>query len=117
MKTINVKPIEEINLQFTDGTAYTCSFNMLAMAYMQEEVTKLPYESYDKIPTNVMLPIIIYCGIKANHEDFTYEEAVELTKMLSLEHYKTIIGTYKNSMIPSDEKSEKKTRTSSSVKK
>lgn len=115
MKTINVKPIEEIEIQFADGKSFICSFNMLAMAYMQEELTKLDM-NYNDIPNNVMVPLLLYAGIKSNHDEFTMAEARELVKSLSLEYYKTIIGAYRNSLVASKD-DEKKTRNQSRARK
>ena len=36
MKTINVLPVEELEIKFKDGKTYKASFNMLAVGYMQQ---------------------------------------------------------------------------------
>lgn len=98
MKSINVKPIEEIEFNFPSGEKYLCSFNMKAMAYMQESISTLDGR-LDEISTNHLVALMLYSGIKANDESFTIEDANALSMSLDPSCYGEIIESYENSML------------------
>jgi len=102
MKTINVAPINEIEIKLTDKT-YICSFNMLSMAYMQEELVKLDID-WEKLTQSNICQLVVYGGIKANHEEFTYEEAGVLVRALGPSDYGEIINLYQSSIMNSLDK-------------
>lgn len=102
MKTINVAPINEIEIKLTDKT-YICSFNMLSMAYMQEELVKLDID-WEKLTQSNICQLVVYGGIKANHEEFTYEEAGVLVRALGPSDYGEIINLYQSSIMSSLDK-------------
>ena len=74
MKKICVQPANEIEILFNDR-AYTATFNMEAVMYMQEELGKSGLEN---ISYQHFAAITLYSGIKVNHKDFEMEEAVAL---------------------------------------
>mgnify|MGYP007032359727 CR=1 FL=1 len=102
MKTISVAPINEIEIKLTDKT-YICSFNMLSMAYMQEELVKLDID-WEKLTQSNICQLVVYGGIKANHEEFTYEEAGFLVRALGPSNYNEIISLYQSSIMNSLDK-------------
>lgn len=102
MKTISVAPINEIEIKLTDKT-YICSFNMLSMAYMQEELVKLDID-WEKLTQSNICQLVVYGGIKANHEEFTYEEAGCLVRALGPSNYNEIINLYQSSIMNSLDK-------------
>lgn len=97
MKTINVAPIDEIEIKLKDKT-YICSFNMLAMAYMQEELVKLDIE-WTKITQSTICQMVLYGGIKANHEEFTLADAGVLVRALGPSSFNDIMSIYRNSIL------------------
>ena len=97
MKTINVAPIDEIEIKLKDKT-YICSFNMLSMAYMQEKLVELDID-WTEIKQSTICQLVVYGGIKANHEEFTYEEAGILVRALGPSDFNDIIGIYQSSII------------------
>lgn len=104
MKTIKVKPVESICIEFTDRK-YICSFNMLSTAYVQEELNKLDCR-IDEVAPAQMASIVLYAGIKSNHEEFTIEEARALVIKMDPSCYGEILGSYSDAMFESmsDEK-------------
>lgn len=100
MKTINVKPIEEIEFNFPSGEKYICSFNMRAMGYMQEAITTLDGR-LDEISTNHLVAMMLYAGIKANDENFTQEQANALAMSMDPSCYAEIIESYENAFMGS----------------
>lgn len=103
MKTIKVKPIEEIEFVLNDKT-YLCSFNMLSMAYMQEAITTLDCR-LDELSTAHLVSLMLYAGIKANDGDFTQEEANALAMQLDPGCFNDIISSYEEAVTGSmDEK-------------
>ena len=99
MKTIKVKPVESICIELTDKK-YICTFNMMSMALMQEEIVKCEGRMDDLSPAH-MASLILYCGIKPNDETFTLEEAVALTMNMGPSHYTDIIKLYNESIFDS----------------
>ncbi len=99
MKTINVKPVEDISIRLKDKT-YTCSFNMLTMAYLQEEIVKIK-ETISEVSPAHTAALILYAGIKTNEPDFTVEEANALALNMSPAHYAEIMGHFNESMLTS----------------
>ena len=97
MKTINVAPIDEIEIKLKDKP-YICSFNMLAMAYMQEELVKLDIE-WTKITQSTICQMVLYGGIKANHEEFTFADAGVLVRALGPSSFNDIMNIYQNSIL------------------
>lgn len=103
---INVKPCKTITFALKDRE-YRCTFNMLAMAYMQEELSKIDKPLTEVSPAR-MASIILYSGIKANHEDFTMDEAVALAMNLGPAVYGDMIAEYNDAMIKSMDKEKAK---------
>lgn len=96
MKSINVAPLDEIEIKLKDKT-YICSFNMLSMAYIQEELVKLDCDWTEITPAK-MCQLVLYGGIKGNDEEFTFEEAGELARLLGPANYNEIVSMYSNSI-------------------
>lgn len=99
MKTINVKPVEDISIRLKDRT-YTCSFNMLTMAYLQEEIVKIKGTINEVSPAHTAA-LVLYAGIKTNEPDFTIEEANALALQMGPAHYEEIMGHFNESMLTS----------------
>ena len=98
MVTINVKPVEEILIKLKDKE-YVCSFNMLAMANMQEALgTLVDGENLANISPAHMCAFVLYSGIKANNEDFTMDEAKALSMQIGPGAYGEIIGLFNDSV-------------------
>lgn len=97
MKTIKVKPIEEIEFVLNDKKIL-CSFNMLAMAHMQEAITSLDCR-LDEISTARLVGMMLYAGIKANDDSFTMEEANALAMQLDPGSYREIISSYEKAVV------------------
>lgn len=102
MKTIKVKPIDPIRIQLNDKT-YTCTFSMMGMAYMQEELGKLPCKLNEISPAR-MTALILYSGIRPNEPEFTIEEANALAVQMGPSHYSDIIGAYNEAIYGSMDK-------------
>lgn len=96
MKTIKVKPIEEIEFVFNDKKVM-CSFNMLAMAHMQEAISKLDCR-LDELSTERLISLMLYSGIKAKDDTFTIEEANALAMQLDPGCYVEIIDSYEKAV-------------------
>lgn len=92
MKRIKVAPVEEIAIELTDKT-YVCSFNMLAMAYMQEEIVKLDC-NFDEVPPARTAAMILYAGIKSKDPSFTMDEANALVVQMGAGNYGDILGSF-----------------------
>lgn len=97
MKTIKVAPLDEIEIQLKDKKLI-CSFNMLSMAYIQEELVRLDCD-WTEISQAIMCQLVLYGGIKSNEEDFTYEEAGQLVRVMGPSSYNEIISMYSNSIM------------------
>ena len=108
MKTIHVKPVPEIAIKLKDKT-YKCTFNMLAMANMQEAFGTLEKEEgIDTISPAHMCAFVLYAGIKANDDDFTMDEAKALAMAIGPGSYGEIIGMFNEAVMDSiDDKTEK----------
>lgn len=103
MKTIKVKPIDPIQIQLNDKE-YICTFSMLGMAYMQEELGKLEGKLNEISPAR-MTALILYSGIKPNEPEFTIEEANALAVQMGPSHYSDIIGAYNEAIYDSMDQS------------
>lgn len=107
MKTINVKPVESIKIQLNDKT-YICSFNMLSMAYIQECFQELGDMKLGEVSPARMASILLYCGIRANDDEITQDEARALAMQMGPANYGDIIGMFNSSMMDSmDDKDSK----------
>lgn len=105
MVTINVKPVPEIKIKLKDRE-YICSFNMIAMANMQEALGTLEGdENLANISPAHMCAFVLYSGIKANNENFTMEEAKALAMQIGPGSYGEIIGMFNEAV--SDSMNEK----------
>lgn len=105
MVTINVKPVPEILIKFKDRS-YVCTFNMIAMANMQEAIGTIEDgESLDAISPAHMCAFVLYSGIKANNEEFTMDEAKALAMQIGPGSYGEIIGMFNEAV--SDSMNEK----------
>lgn len=103
MKTIQVKPVEQIKIELED-TFYVCAFNMLAMAHIQEEIGKLDCKISEVSPAR-MCAILLYGGIRQGNDSFTMEEAEALAIQMGPGNYGTIMEIYNDSLMDSmDEK-------------
>lgn len=74
-KVLQVKEANELELCFTDKTL-TARFDMRAVSIMQDELRKI--REIRRMPFERIAAIILYSGIKVNHEEFTMDEAVAL---------------------------------------
>lgn len=99
MRTINVKPVESILIKLKDKD-FVCTFNMLAMAHMQEAINKLDCR-LDEIAPAHMTALVLYSGIKVNEPDFTMEEANALAMQMDVSCYGEIMGAYNEVMFDS----------------
>lgn len=105
MVTINVKPVPQILIKFKDRE-YVCTFNMVAMANMQEAMGTLEGdENLTSISPAHMCAFVLYSGIKANDETFTLEEAKALSMQIGPGSYGEIIGMFNEAV--SDSMNEK----------
>lgn len=99
MKTINVKPVEDIEIRLKDK-AYVCSFNMLTMAYLQEEIVKVKGKISEVSPAHTAA-LVLYAGIKTNNPDFTVEEAYALALQMGPAHYEDIMANFNEAVFTS----------------
>ena len=82
MVTVNVKPVPEVLIKLTDRK-YKCSFNMIAMANIQEALGTLEGEEHiTNISPAHMCAFVLYAGIKANEDSFTMDEAKALAMQM-----------------------------------
>lgn len=101
MVTINVKPVPEILIKLKDKD-YMCSFNMLAMANMQEALGSFEGdENLANISPAHMCALVLYSGIKANDETFTMNEAKALAMQIGPASYGEIIGMFNEAVTDS----------------
>ena len=96
MKTIKVTPVDEIKIQLKDKDLI-CSFNMLSMAYIQDELVKLDCD-WTELSAAKMAELVLYGGIKSNDEDFTREEAAQLVRAIGPGNYSEIMSLYTESI-------------------
>lgn len=105
MVTVNVKPVPEVLIKLTDRK-YKCSFNMIAMANIQEALGTLEGEEHiTNISPAHMCALVLYAGIKANEDSFTMDEAKALTMQMGPGSYGEIIGMFNDAV--SDSMNEK----------
>lgn len=97
MKTIKVAPIDEIKIELKDK-AYICSFNMISMSYIQEELARMNCDWTEITPAK-MCQLVLYGGIKSNDDSFTFEEAGQLTRLLGPGSYTEITSMYTDSIM------------------
>lgn len=93
-KKISILPASELDLEFTDGTVLKASFNMAAVAYMQEAL----FEYTEKIDMTEFGAIVLYGAIKVNHDEYTIEDAKVLAKGMAPVSLNEIISEYTNSL-------------------
>lgn len=89
-RKITALPAEEIVIEFNDKEL-KATFNMLAVGYMQE---KLMEPGSKKISMVEFGSLVLYGGIKVNHEDFTIEEARALALSIRPSDLNGIIEAY-----------------------
>lgn len=111
MKTIKVKPVETLKIELVDKT-YICYFNMLCIANMQEEMSKLKCKVNQISPAR-MASMILYCGINAGmpEERISKKEANALAMQLDPSAYGDIYNTYFEAVmgsLPEDKQKETK---------
>ena len=105
MITVNVKPVPEVLIKLTDKS-YKCSFNMIAMANIQEALGTLEGEEHiTNISPAHMCALVLYAGIKANDDSFTMPEAKALAMQMGPGSYGEIIGMFNDAV--SDSMNEK----------
>lgn len=98
---INVKPVPKIKIKLKDK-AYICTFNMVAMSYMQEAIGSLEKdENITELSPAHMCAFILYAGIKANDESFTIEEAKALSMQMGIGTYGEVIGLFNKAVADS----------------
>jgi len=107
MKTIRVKPLEDIAIELKDKT-YICSFNMLTMAYLQEEIVKIKGNINEVSPAHTAA-LVLYAGIKTHEPDFTIEEAKALILQMSPSNYTDILGYFNETVFSSMNKEQEMT--------
>ena len=95
MKTINVLPVEELEIKFKDGKTYKASFNMLAVGYMQQALLS---KNVEEISVLEFGAVVLYGTIKANEPDFTLDEARALVLAMRPADLNDIIREYMDSM-------------------
>lgn len=107
MKKIKVKPVESLAIELTDKT-YICYFNMLCIANMQEELSRLKCKMNQISPAR-MTSMILYCGINAGlpEDRIGRKEANALAIQLGPEVYSEIHNMYFESMMDSLPEKEK----------
>jgi len=96
MKTIKVKPIEEIEFVLKDKK-YLCSFNMMSLIYMQEALGDIDGR-LDELSTAHLVSLMLYSGIRANDDNFTVEEANALAMQLDPGCYSEVISSYEKAV-------------------
>jgi len=92
-RKITALPADEIIIDFNDREL-KATFNMLAVGYMQEKLMK---PGKEKLSIVEFGSLVLYGGIKANHEDFTIEEARALALSIRPTDLNEIIGAYMES--------------------
>lgn len=95
MKTINVLPVEELEIKFKDGKTYKASFNMLAVGHMQQALLSKDVEDISVMEFGA---VVLYGTIKANEPDFTLDEARALALAMRPADLNDIIQEYMDSM-------------------
>ncbi len=95
MKTINVLPVEELEIKFKDGKTYKASFNMLAVGYMQQALLS---KNVEEISVLEFGAVVLYGTIKANDAGFTLDEARALALAMRPADLNDIIQEYMDSM-------------------
>ena len=95
MKTINVLPVEELEIKFKDGKTYKASFNMLAVGYMQQALLS---KDVEEISVPEFGAVVLYGTIKANDAGFTLDEARALALAMRPADLNDIIQEYMDSM-------------------
>lgn len=98
MITVNVKPVPEVLIKLKDKS-YKCSFNMIAMANIQEALGTLEGEEHiTNISPAHMCALVLYAGIKANDDSFTMPEAKALAMQMGPGSYGEIIGMFNDAV-------------------
>lgn len=96
-KTINVKPVSELELQFEDGKSLVLRFDTQALLNFNElEGGLTGFIKEKSIP--VMCSKVVYIGAKATDGNFTYEEALKITSELDPGTIMEIINEFNESM-------------------
>lgn len=95
MKTINVLPVEELEIKFKDGKTYKASFNMLAVGHMQQVLLSKDVEDISVMEFGA---VVLYGTIKANESNFTLEEARALALAMRPADLNAVIQEYMDSM-------------------
>lgn len=107
--TVNVKPVPEILIKLKDRE-YVCSFNMLAMANVQEALGTLEGEEHiSNISPAHMCALMLYGGIKANDDSFTMPEAKALAMQMGPGTYGEILGMFNDAVSDSLNEKDKNT--------
>ena len=107
--TVNVKPVPEVLIKLTDRK-YKCSFNMIAMANIQEALGTLEGEEHiTNISPAHMCALVLYAGIKANDDSFTMDEAKALAMQMGPGSYGEIIGMFNDAVSDSMNEKDKNT--------
>lgn len=97
MKKITALPANEICIQFKD-TEYIATFNMTAIGLMQENLAEMQSLKINEIPQEKLAALIMYSGIKVNHEQFTMDEANALALTMRPADIEMIISEYTDSV-------------------
>lgn len=92
-KRITALPTEEVVIEFNDKE-FLATFNMLAVGYMQEELTKPGSPKLSVVEFGVL---VLYSGIKVNNPEFTIEEARAMALTMSPISLNEIIESYMES--------------------
>ena len=107
MVTIDVKPVPEVCIRLKDKK-YICSFNMLAMANMQEALgTFEGEENLANISPAHMCALVLYAGIKANDDTFSMPEAKALAMQIGPASYGELIGMFNEAIMDSANEKDK----------
>lgn len=111
MARISIRPIQPLELEFTDGTIKEALFNNEAFVIYADEFGALNIESLEDLKDKPydLVARFLYCGMKVMDKSITIEEARSITigggEPLAIEIINSVI---ENFMVTADEGSKKK---------
>lgn len=111
MARIAIKPIEPLEMEFSDGTIKEALFNNEAFIIYTDEFGKLDEEKLEELKNKPydLVARFLYCGMKVVDKNTTLEEARSITigggEVLATEILNSIVDNF---MVSADENSKKK---------
>ena len=111
MARVSIKPIEPLELEFTDGTVKEALFNNEAFIIYTEEFGKLDVKKLEELKDKPydLISRFLYCGMKVVDKSITLDEARSITigggEPLATEILNSVIDNF---MAVADEDSKKK---------